>query len=182
MLRYIAITRIPVLTLLGARLDDKLDVQVFQRHRRDGDNAWTWPSDTLQIDFETVILKDGQKAGPVALVLSLSGTEIQVTRTSAALCRTPPCTRFDQFRSKGCRGVISSPQDLARFEDELRHFLALVEREHGKIANLDVFPSIGVAAAVTLGRVLMPDVTPSLTLWDHDADMRTFFRALEVSA
>ena len=173
-----AIARIALLVQLGASLDDKIDTRVFQRHRFDGTNAWSWPSDETTAAFETVLQQDGTSREHVVLVLSLSGT---IGREELPAEVDEKYTIYEIRPTTVPQGprAISSAGDLAVLEGELRDFLARVEAKHGKIDDVDVFPAIGVASAVTLGRVLMPQVSPSLTIHERD-DKRRFFRALKV--
>ena len=75
--------------------------------------------------------------------------------------------------------LIASAGDLAVLEAHLRAFLAMIEDNHGKVDRIAVFPAIGISTAVTLGRVLMPMVSPALVMHERDNDRR-FYRALEV--
>lgn len=61
--------RIPLLIELGARLDDKLTMQVFNRHRVDGGNPWTWPSEDLKLELETTQIREGRDPSRVALLV-----------------------------------------------------------------------------------------------------------------
>lgn len=174
-----AIARIPLLIELGARLDDKLQTLVFHRHRRDDGNAWTWPADPgPPIEFEVAQLC-ANDPGLVALIVSLSGTirldelpeEIQMSHTIYEL-RPAPSQIPDPM-------LVRSPRTLENFEATARRFLAMIERDHGKVERVCLFPSLGVAPAVTLGRVLMPQLSPAWLVFDRDED-RGFFEALEV--
>jgi hypothetical protein len=75
--------------------------------------------------------------------------------------------------------VFANAHSLANFEAVLRGFLAEVEADHGKLTAIDLFPAVGVAPAVTIGRVLMPNVSPAWRVFDRGADGQ-FFLALEV--
>ena len=172
------LARIPLLVQLGAALDDKLDTRVFQRHRRDGGNAWTWPTDETIASFDTEVIQQGTDRQSVALILSISGSIERADLPSQldgafTIYEVRPAT-VEQGPS-----VISSAGDLAVLEAELRRLLAAIEEAHGKVEKIEVFPAIGVATAVTLGRVLMPQVSPALVMYERD-DQRSFFRALEV--
>lgn len=172
-----AFGRIPLLVQLGASLDDKLDTRIFQRHRVDAENAWVWPSDLTSASFLTRCVRQGPASSSVALVLSISGS-IDASDLPEEIDETFSVYEIRPVERQG-PSVIASPGDLAMFEKRFRDFLALVEREHGKIDTIAVFPAIPVAAAVTLGRALMPSVSPALTMFERD-DSRRFYRALEV--
>lgn len=75
--------------------------------------------------------------------------------------------------------LISSPEALTSFDRTVRRFLVQVEKDHGKLERIDLFAAVPVSAAVTLGRVLMPDVSPAWAVFDRD-EQGQFFYALEV--
>ncbi|GAA4722745.1 hypothetical protein Prum_071600 [Phytohabitans rumicis] len=75
--------------------------------------------------------------------------------------------------------LISSAADLASFEGIMRKFLASVEADHGRIDAIDLFPAVGVSAAVTIGQVLMPHVSSAWNIHDRGDD-EGFFHALRV--
>ena len=174
-----AIARIPLLIELGARLDDKLQTVVFQRHRRDDGNAWTWPADPSEpIDFDVLRRSEGE-VDRVALTVSLSGTialdelpeDVQASHTIYEIRPASPHAPDPT--------LMRSPQTLANFEATARRFLATIESDHGKVPHVSLFASVGVAPAVTLGRVLMPQLSPAWRVFDRDHERR-FFEALEV--
>lgn len=170
-------TRIPLLVQLGASLDDKTDTRVFQRQRVDGANAWIWPTTETTASFEFALVQQGTDNKHVAFVLALSGAidlaelpDVDASHTVYEVRSASGSTTVDHVRSAG---------DLSALERTLRDLLSHVEEEHGKVDAVSVFPAIGVAAAVTLGRVLMPQVSPALIMYERDRD-RVFHRALEV--
>ncbi len=172
-----AFGRIPLLVQLGASLDDKLDTRIFQRHRIDGGNAWLWLSDETRAAFATAKLQEGTDRQLVAIVLSLSGS-IELGDLPEEVSRAYTVYEVRPLGQQG-PNLIASPGDLAVLEGHLRNLFAMVEDLHGKIDVIAVFPAIGVASAVTLGRVLMPEVSPALIMFERDDD-RQFYPALEV--
>ncbi len=179
-LAVFAFARIPLLIHLGARLDDKLPTLVFQRQRVDGTNAWRWPADPPPpATFETSLLQSGTDSRRVSLLVNLSGTiqrqelppHIDDAYNVYVLAPTTP--------SQPHPSLISSPPALLNFDYAVRAFLARVEAEHGKIDSVDLFAAIPLSAAISLGRVLMPNLSPAWAVFDRD-EQRQFFKALEV--
>lgn len=169
--------RIPILIHLGARLDDKVETRIFQRQRTDSENAWRWPADPLPPPTFSVTKSPGSSPG-VVLVLNLSGTiptsdlpSTHTDQTRYEIAPEPPAAAGPT--------LIDSPAALESFEQAARSFFAIVERDHSDIETVSVFAAVPVSCAITLGRVLMPNVSPSLTIFDRDENGR-FFEALEV--
>lgn len=178
-LAVFAFARVPLLVHLGAQLDDKVPVLLFQRQRVHDENAWRWPLNPPEPpSFQFDTLQHGD-ASHVALVLNISGTihprdlphDIQKTYTIYGLTPIPP------FASGPT--LISSPAAWANFEDTVRRFLARIEKEHGRIPEIAVFPAVPISCAIALGQTLMPHVSPTLVLFDR-GERGEFFRALEV--
>ncbi len=178
-LAIFAFARIPLLVSFGAQLDDKVSVLIFQRQRVDDENAWRWPPhppESPQFAFNKLQGGDSQR---VALVLNISGTihphelphDIHTTYTVYGLAPIPPLASEPS--------IISSPAAWASFGRTVRLFLAHVEKEHGNIPAIAVFPALPISCAITLGRVLMPHVSPPLLLFDRD-ERGEFDLALEV--
>jgi hypothetical protein len=174
-----AFTCIPLLVHLGAKIDDKVPMLIFQRQRTDDQNAWCWPTQPpapAQFSFKKQQTCESDR---IALVLNISGTihlrelpeDIQQTYTVYELAPVPPDVSGPS--------VISSPEARVSFERTLRSFLAHIEKEHGKIPAIAIFPAIPISCAITLGRVLMPHVSPFLILFDRN-EHNKFYRALEV--
>jgi hypothetical protein len=171
--------RIPLLIHLGARLDDKVPAVVFQRQRVDTANAWRWPEVPGQpAGFDLVKRQEG-RSDTLALVVNLSGSigldelpvDVAAHSTIYELLPTEP--------AQSGPGVIQSLADLAAFEAAARRFLAVVERDHGKPQRVALFVAVPVSAAVTLGRVLMPNVSPAWAVHDRDQNGH-FFLSMEV--
>jgi hypothetical protein len=180
-LAVFAFARIPLLVHLGARLDDKVSTLIFQRQRIDGPNAWRWPEASTDAPprFEVAKLREGKNRAKIALLLNLSGTikpselpaDVDADYAIYTLTPTAPSTPNPS--------LISSPEALANFESEVRRLLAALERDHGKVDSISVFPAIPLSCAVTLGRTLMPNVSPALKIFDRDEN-GNYFAALEV--
>ncbi len=179
-LAVFAFARIPLLVHLGARLDDKVSTMVFQRKRSDDANPWSWPKAAPSVPaFHFDLVEGDPEAAFAALVVNMSGT-IQMqdlpsdVMDSSAVYTIAPVPPVETGPT-----VIDSPAALQAFEATARAFLAHVEANHGRIPQIDLFAAIPISPAVTLGRVLMPSVSPAWSVWDRD-ERGAFFKALEV--
>lgn len=177
------LARIPWLISLGAHLDDKVRTSLFQRHRRDDVNAWGWPDDLGPPNTFKVTRQEsaGDDSDEICLLASLSGTikieelpdHVRETSVVYHLAPTLPDATGP--------AVINSIESLQVFEGTVRRFLATVEERHGKIPHIHLFPAVPVTPAITLGRVLMPDVSPAWRVYDRDEN-NVFIETIEVSA
>ena len=179
-LAVFAFARIPLLVHLGAQLDDKIETILFQRHRVDDGNPWCWPADPpAPPSFATTCLQRGTDPQAIALIVNLTAPiqidqlpkAVRASHTVYVLEPTAPASPHPS--------LIASRAALAAFEQAARAFLCQIEADHGKPARIALFPSIPLAAAITLGRVLMPQLSPAWTVYDRDA-AGAFVEALEV--
>jgi hypothetical protein len=169
-----AFARIPLLALLGHHLDDKVNVELYQRHR--GSEGWNWDPTAAPVEFETARVRAGD-GSRVALVASISG--------SVSLSRLP--TELDQatvyeIRPLGRvadRDVFAARASLDAFTSCYHRFLSELEREHPSTETLDVIPAVPLTAAVALGRGRMRHVHPVLRIYDR-ADDGGYALALEI--
>lgn len=174
--------RVPLLVHLGARLDDKVNTLIFQRQRGDAANAWRWPdqmSGPSELQFTIDCSQKGTNKTKVALVANLSGTILPEELPEHINSDYTVYTITPNVPSNPGPSLIDSQRALASFERTVRELFALVEREHGKIPHISLFPAVPLSGAITLGRVLMPDVSPALHVYDRDENNH-FFMALEV--
>jgi hypothetical protein len=179
-LAIFAFARIPVLIHLGACLDDKVPTVIFQRHRVDEGNAWRWPAEPGEApDFDLTQISSGSERGRVALLVNLSGTVAPDELPDGMATSHSLYTLSPRPPSAAGPTLIDSPAALARFDRCARRFLAVIEADHGKIDEIDLFPAVPMSAAITLGRVLMPHVSPAWLVHDRN-ESNIFFKALEV--
>lgn len=174
-----AFARIPLLVHLGAQLDDKHRAILFQRRRTDNSSAWQWPTDpAAPPDFEITRINESAAHVDIAVVVfNVSGT-IQPSELPAGLRDLTTYVVAPREPAGASPQLIDSPAALAHFEATVRSLLALVERD-GKPQRLAILPALPITAAITLGRCLMPNVSPALQIYDRDGDGK-FYLACEV--
>lgn len=159
-LSVFAFGRLPLLVHLGARLDDTVPVEVYQRHR---DDSWVW-KDEEPASFELSVPEPGT-GSEAALLMNVSGSihPHELPRELQSLPRL-------ELRASGVTphpGLISDPRSLAAFEAAVRRLLATIEAQHKQVRLLHTFLAIPLSTAVTLGRAHDPAVHPALRLYDR---------------
>jgi len=166
----------PLLVLLGYLLCDiHHETQVYQLHREPP--GWLLQSHPEGFDF--IVRECGEAAGPPALVLSLSATVTDdrvhsVLGDDAAIWRMSIPEPGNDF--------LRSPQQLQQFRQAMRRLMDRIKARHGQGALLHVFPAMPVAAAVEMGRVIMPKADMPLRVYDQNNDQRGFIPALDIGA
>ena len=165
--------RLPLLTYLGAALDDTCPVEIYQRHRT-GD-TWVWPKEEGEASF--AINSAGTAAEDAVLILNLSGT-VEATAIPAVLAALPVFTIGVEGRAPGPES-IRTKGDLARFAEAVRQFFADREQDGKLIKRLHVLAAAPISAAIQLGRAHDAHVHPVLVLYDRTS-AGTYKQALSI--
>jgi SMODS-associated and fused to various effectors sensor domain/HNH endonuclease len=158
-----ALAPIPVLVCLGRELGNKLNVDLFQRHR---DQSWAWRNAEGVVEYELRQLRTGTEQGCVALQLSLSGQIASMSIPSdidtkfslyeIKLRNQPPNVEFLSFR-----------ENLVGFRKIYRDTLGQLIAEHGHFDGLHLFLAAPAPVAIACGMDVMPKAHPALIVYDN---------------
>jgi hypothetical protein len=157
-----ALARIPLLIYLGYKLDDKIPVDLYQKHRGK-DEGWLWPDDEPEARFEFSKVREGGDG--VAVVLSLSGSiplgDLPKEIGGAAVYEIRPVgadPNPNLFRNRGTLDAfVRAYQDL----------LSRLERDHPGLSQVHLFPAIPITAAIAAGRGIMRHAQPTFRVYDR---------------
>lgn len=170
---------IPLLTVLGNALSNKIQTDFFQCHR-DREDRWRWYEGAPPIAFELRTLREGSDPNRVALMLSLSG--------KIDLSALPPAVdnRFFiyEITLKDCLpnpGFLRQREDLEAFRQVYRVFLASLRGRHPGLPELDVFPAVPAPIAIVCGYDLLPKIDPNLNVFDNVRSEGGFINRMKVS-
>lgn len=170
-LSIFALARIPLLAYVGHQLGDKVPVELYQKHRTDGE-GWAWPASGHEAKFE--IVPTGDPASPnAALLISISGGDLaKVQRaTNAGLVYT-----IRPIGETPSRTLLDSPATLRNFRAVYHDFMSMLEAKHAGVRSIDCFLAVPAPVAVICGRDLLKDVHPELVLYDLvDGEYRRAF-------
>ena len=162
-----ALARWPALVHLGARLGDKLDVDIYQRHR--ATESWAWPDQPSENRFSVQIVAEGVRYCDAVLVLSMSAA-VQPHEVPRALKN---CRLYRITPASGCSAhpdVVDSPAALKSAERALRDVLADIEQHCKAARRLHVLGAAPLSVFVALGRVANREIHPQLILHDRVDD------------
>lgn len=162
-----ALARIPLLVYLGFALDDKVPVDLYQKHRG-ADEGWVWPEDESPATFESVRTKEGAAGTGLVLVLSLSGT-ISLADLPAEVAEFP----VHELRPVGVTpnpNLFRSRATLDAFIRTFQDLLAELERTDKTIDGIHLFCAAPITAAIACGRTIMRHVHPPVIAYDRIGD------------
>jgi hypothetical protein len=166
-LSVLGIATIPLLTVLGRELSDKVETDFFQLHR-DTQN-WVWKTDGPDATFTFQRRRSGTQSDRVALVLSLSGT---VSDESLPADIDSSYTVYEISLAEGNPNptFLRKKADLARFRILYCGALRSINKDHPDMTKLHVFPAVPAPVALVCGNALLPKADPALLIYDKFPD------------
>jgi len=159
-----ALAPIPLLVELGARLSNKIPVQLFQRHRDTMD--WVWKAETAQTQFAIRPVRTGTDPNKVVVVLPLSGP-IALERLPASIDGEFSVYELGLEGRQPGTDFLRTREDLTRFEAKYRELLARIVGAHPTANEIHLFPAVPAPVAVACGHQLLPKAQPSLLVYDQ---------------
>jgi hypothetical protein len=174
-LSVFALAPIPILIYFGRRLGDIVSADVYQRHR--STNSWKWEEE-LEASFEHIVSYpegDVSSAQEIAINLSLSGN-IDVTEIEEVVGKRVPIYKITIQRPH--RNYLHSRKQLDLFREEWYRLLAHIRDVHGQLCTVHLFPAVPNSVAVEIGRSVLPNVDPRLTIYNKG--QVSFYRTIEV--
>lgn len=162
---------------LGAKLDDGIPADIYQRHR--SSDSWQWPASAAADDstgFELSGPTVHQLGSTAVLVTNLSGTTPSVD-LPADLQQAPIWTITPDTGPK--EDVFRSAAVLGRFTETVRRFFTGLEATHKHVKSVHLFGALPLAGAVAFGRLLKSDgIRPTVVTYDREG--AGYRRALEI--
>lgn len=173
-LSVFALAPIPLLIYLGSKLNDKQDVDIYQRHRIP--ETWTWQEGPGDAQFVTRKLTNEGKN--VALLVNVSGTN-----TVEIVTKTIGESEVYKLTLDGLAPsltVLRTRADLDRFSAAYMHALAIIRANHPTLEKLHLFPAVPAPVAIIMGRNRLPKVDPPLLAYDRDQRAGGFVATIQV--
>ena len=174
-LSVFAFARLPLLVYLGARLDDAIPTDIYQRHRID--ESWDWAESGAGAIFRVEVARDVPAGDEAVLVMNLSGTiHLAEVPNDLAGLRTYVVAPTNAVPGPN---IMRGRPSLDAFEQTIRGLFSSLEATAKSVRRLHVLPAMPLSPAIVMGRVRDPHVHPALFIYDRtDAGYRP---ALEIS-
>jgi hypothetical protein len=173
-LSIFALAPIPLMTMLGSLLTDKVPAQVYQLHREPL-QTWKWLEGPANFTFQ--VKQPASFEHPPALVISLSDS-IAPARVTAVLGEA--VSIWELAIERPHNDFLKSKEQLSQFRETVRQLIVDIGKAHGKDTPLAIFPAMPVACAVDLGRIRMPKANSPWIIYDQNNKHNKFIRALEI--
>jgi hypothetical protein len=178
-LSIFALAPIPLLVDLGARLSNKVQTDLFQRHR-DTEN-WTWKPTGSPVAYTSDIARKGTDPSHAALMMSLSG-KIRVEDLPSTIDPTFTVYELTLKNTTPNPAFLRARADLEEFRTSYQALLGLILETQGIVKELHFFPAMPAPVAILCGRDLLPKVHPGLLIYDFDKQKGGFTFQLKVNA
>lgn len=169
-----ALAPMPLMTLLGTLMTDKIPAQVYQLHREPY-QTWHWLDGNDKIEYQ--IKRPSSFKHPPVLVISLSDS-IAHERVKAVLGENVAI--WELTIEKPHNDFLKTKGQLSIYRETIRKLMVEIGKAHGKSTQLSIFPAMPVACAVELGRVRMPKADMPWIIYDQNNEKKMFIKALEI--
>ncbi len=166
-----------MLAYLGSRLSDKIQVDLYQRHRNSGD--WSWKTDGPLAEYVTRAMRVGTNPGHVALLLSLSGA-VRPDRLPTTIDGSFTVYETSMVNMEPSPDFLRRRESLDFFRLEYRRFLAQVVRDHPQAKEIHLFPAVPAPVAVACGLDRLPKVQPHVVIYNDEGPEKGFVESLTV--
>jgi len=176
-LSVFALARIPLLVALGYHLDDKINMDIYQRDRSGtGDNGWLLGLDGPPVEFTSRRIADANAANDeVAIAFSISGPigDDVIAQVDADV----PVFEVAPSSTAASRNALVHRGSVENFAESYHQTLARIESEHPGCERILVFAAVPVVGAIQIGRGIMKEAQPALVIFDRN-DRGEFSQAL----
>jgi len=173
-LSLFALAPIPLLTLFGSLLTDKVPAQTYQLHREPF-QTWQWQAGPT--NFKFLVNQPATFSHQPALVIALSD-HVAPSRITAVLGEEVSIWELTIDRPHN--DFLKSKEQLSQFRETVRKLIVDISKAHGKDTPLAIFPAMPVACAVDLGRVRMPKADGPWIIYDQNNKYQKFICTLEI--
>lgn len=165
------IARIPALVLLGNRLGDARNATIYHRRNQEG---WGWNAQAQLPKFEIVEHQSRAKGSSATLACSLTA-EVQLDRAPEDVLG---CAVYEIRPTTPSPGhtLLDHPEALRAFITTYREFLTMMESTR----TLNLLPAVPADAAIALGQVRTPAVSPTLRVYDLNRQSGAYEFACEM--
>lgn len=165
-----ALTYIPWLVYLGARLDDVLSVEVFEKHRGGGNRAWCWRETTRDTrEFDSMVTGEGaDTATDVLAIANVTGT-VNESRIPADL-KPLPRVVLAPVGVTPAAGILQTKADLQAASEEWIRVLGQVEAHWPAATRLHIIGAIPASLAVRMGMHRMKTAHAELVVYHRSDD------------
>lgn len=175
-LSVFAIARLPLLVYLGAKIDDGIAADIYQRHR--SSDTWMWPANGSAATFTVTSADATAGRSDAVLITNISGTtppgDLPTDLQSAPRWTIEP-------DAGPAEDAFSSAHTLFQFEEAVRRFFTDLEATHKPVTAVHLFGALPLAGAVAFGRVLKSrGLRPAVITYDYDRAHGGYQRALEI--
>jgi hypothetical protein len=159
-LSVFALARIPVLVLLGSKIGDAAHTTVYHRRNQEG---WGWDPEAPVPEFEVVERRDGAGA-EVTLACSITA-DVKTAQLPRELEGVPLYELRPVEMNPGSRLMDNrlAQDELAR---AYRDFLSKLETRDEPVEVLNLVLAVPADAAILLGQISTPAVTPKRRIFD----------------
>ncbi len=163
----------PLLILLGTEMNDIASADVYQRHREPSP-TWAWKKSSKSINY--IVERPKRFHKTAALILAMSDF-VNEDRITSVLGKEVSIWKLTV--AKPSVNLIQTRRHLSDYRVAAYDLLGEIAKHHSLSTTLHIFPVMGNAMSVELGRMRMPKAAMPWQLYDN-INGRGFVPALSI--
>ncbi|MDH4183337.1 MAG: SAVED domain-containing protein [Nitrospinota bacterium] len=165
----------PLLIQLGAQFTDKISVDTYQLFKEPV--GWHWQE--YPEGFELIVKKPKAVKGAPALVISMSGI-IDHERIRTIMGEYVSVWELTVPQEHIGNDNIRHPVQLSMMRSIIRKLMVQIMAAHGAATPLSVFPAMGIACSVEMGRARMPKADMPWIIYDQNNKVKKFRKTITI--
>jgi SMODS-associated and fused to various effectors sensor domain len=172
-----ALAPIPLLIYLGSKLSDKMEVDLYQRHRFP--ESWNWKDNLDKNVYSHKCLVKGEKLKSVILLINLCGENKydDIPNNLVKGNTIYEITIDNKLRTPLCLDTLD---DLDNFKVKYIETISIIRQNHPSLETIHLFPAVPAPVAVIIGRSRLSKVDPAIEVYDRDKRVGIFVKTLEI--
>lgn len=163
-LSIFAIAPIPLMIYLGAKLGDKIRMDVYQK-QFNAEEDWVWCKGGRIVHFHFNKIQERGSNSKVAIILSISG-KVAVESLPIEVKNNFNIYELSPKNISPNRDLIQNKQSLVNFKKVYQQLLREIEAKHGVSKDLILFPAVPISISIFCGRGLLKALSPKVLIYD----------------
>ncbi|AXH00611.1 SAVED domain-containing protein [Deinococcus wulumuqiensis] len=165
-LSIFALAPIPLLVLLGAEVN-RVDVDLFQKHRGKSADTWCWDEGEPDADDDLKVFVPAELPGEIedaAIIVSMTSI---VDRKAVASAIGHPHHAFEIKARKPGPTFLKYRSQLTSFSNELYTILTTIRDDFRRVKRLHLILACPAPIAVEVGRSLIEKADPEAHVYEY---------------
>lgn len=171
-----AIAPIPLMIYLGAKLGDKIRMDIYQK-QFNAEEDWVWCKNSRKVFFKYDKIQEKQNNSKVAILISISG-KISMKSLPKDVKENYTLYELKPKKFSPNRDLVQNKNTLLNFKKTYQELLRAIEYTHSTSKEILLFPAVPISLSIFCGRCLLKAVSPMVVIYEIDIQSGKFQKAI----